>query len=40
MGHSMGGAIATYYVLKYNAHSVSKLVLLGAAILAWIKSTE
>ncbi len=22
----MGGAIATYYVLKYNAHSVSKLI--------------
>lgn len=31
VGHSMGGAIATRYMARYNGHKVSKLVLIGAA---------
>lgn len=40
VGHSMGGAIATHYVSKFNAHGISKLVLLGAAVPAWVKTND
>lgn len=36
-GFSMGGAVVTHYVTKYNAAHVSKLALFGAAAPSWIQ---
>lgn len=36
-GFSMGGAVVTHYVTKYNAAHVSKLALFAAAAPSWIK---
>ncbi|MFD2035380.1 alpha/beta fold hydrolase [Belliella marina] len=39
-GFSMGGAIAIYYVAKYNSARVSKLALFGAAAPVWTKRVD
>ena len=36
-GFSMGGAVVTHYVTKYNAAHVSKLALFGAAAPSWVQ---
>lgn len=38
MGHSMGGAICSRYMAKFNGYGVSKLCLLSAAVPRWTKS--
>ncbi len=40
MGHSMGGAISTRYMSKYNAHGVARLCLLSAAVPKWVQSSD
>ncbi|RAW03487.1 alpha/beta fold hydrolase [Pseudochryseolinea flava] len=39
-GFSMGGAVVTHYVTKYNAAHVSKLALFAAAAPSWKKRTD
>lgn len=38
MGHSMGGAISSRYISKYNNYGVSRLCLLSAAVPKWVQS--
>lgn len=40
VGFSMGGAIVTHYMGKYNNHKVKKLVLLGAAVPSYNKTSH
>lgn len=40
IGHSMGGAICSRYMSKFNNYGVSKLCLLSAAVPKWVKSSS
>ena len=40
VGHSMGGAICSRYMSKFNNYGVSRLCLLSAAVPKWVQSSN